>query len=112
MAESLNSNISIQLLTSDTNTVTRFFHDTVSIEPADYRYGRISISSGETNKLLAKDFHYVFFKSDDNIEYKIGDGGMTREGNLFFHIGDMIEVYISNNSNGTVELEYVCAKKS
>jgi len=111
MSESLNSTISIQLLTQDTNSVTRFFHDLLSIEPSDYKYGRLSIGADEKNKLLAKDFHYVFFKSDDNVEYKIGEGGMGREAKLFFHCGDLIDVYISNNGNSTIELEYVCAKK-
>lgn len=109
MAESLNTNISIQLNDGDTNTVTRFYNDTFSLEPSDYRYGKKSISAGETEYLLAEQFNYVFFKSDSNVEYKIDVGGEPHNGNCFFHSGNAIDLYVSNTSDATIELEYVCA---
>lgn len=111
MPQVLKTNIDVQLLSEDTNTVIRFFNDVTSIEPSDYRYGRKTIASGETNVLLSDDFHYVFFKSEQPIEYKIGDGGMSRKATSFFHCGDAIDVYISNETTESIELEFVCAKK-
>jgi len=110
MSETLKTNFDIQLLNDDTNTIVRFFNDVLSIELSDYRYGKKSLISGEINELLSSGFHYVFFKSELPIEYKIGDGGMTRNARVFFHCGDAIDLFISNETTGTIELEYVCAK--
>jgi len=110
MSENLKTNLDIQLLNDDTNTIVRFFNDVSTIPLSDYRYGKMSIASGTVNTLLSSNFHYVFFNAELPIEYKIGDGGMTRNARTFLHCGDAIDLYISNENTGTIELEYVCAK--
>jgi len=109
MAESLNTNISIQLNSSITKTINRFFHDNFSIAPSDYKYGRKTLVGGEENVLLASQFNYIFFIGENCVDYQVGDVGTARRGKLFFHVGDKIDLYVSNTSNGTIDLEYVCA---
>ena len=110
MPDSFNTSVSIQMQEEDTNSVTRFMNETFSFEPSDYRSGKITLDSDASDKLLAANFNYIFFLAEDNVGYKIGDVGDTeKSGRAFMHRGSTTSVYLTNNSDSTINVEFVCA---
>ena len=98
MTDTFNTGISIQLQEED-NNITRFFNDTFSAEPNEYRNGKMNIEPGVTDQILCENF----------VSYKIGSIGATPyNGKCFLHNGEQLSIYISNNGLTTVNVEYVC----
>jgi len=110
MPDSFNTSVSIQMHEEDTNAVTRFMNETFSFEPNEYQSGKVTLSSDATDQLLAKDFNFIFFLADANVGYKIGETtDVEKSGSTFLHKGSSTSIYVTNNTDSTIDIEFVCA---
>jgi len=112
MPDSFTTNVSIQMQEESTNSVTRFMNETFSFEPSDYRSGKLTLDTSATDKLLVQDFNFIFFLTSNgvNVGYKIGDvGDVEKSGSGYMHKGTSTSIYLTNNSDTSIEIEFVCA---
>jgi hypothetical protein len=109
MSELLKTNIAVNLIRESTSSVFRFFNDVISVEPSDYKYGKLYLKKDTANLVFVENFNYVFFKSNQNIKFTINGVGQL-EGKAFLHAGELVSIEFTNDTDDDITVDYVACK--
>lgn len=106
MADSFNTTIAISYTDSDTAVTTRFINESLSEIPVGYSSGKKTLAPSGTISFTAQ--NYIFFVTDEEVTYKIGDGETQEESTAFMHNGEAVTILVTNPSaTASVVIEYV-----